>query len=177
MTASLSVVLSGTLFGQFFGGLLGELVKNVISAEERYEVQWWVGFVLVASGMLMFSPFLAMFPNSLSEEDSTDIETEEDLSMARSKHYFVDYLMSLGRLVTNKVFMLSLLSFVFSSSVVLGLGNNFSVFLMFLFNKTSKEAKIGVVLSVATVLTGFFLVAVGAVIECFKIKVKYCHYS
>ena len=172
-------VLAGGLSAQFFGGLLGEFVKNGGSEEDEFGGrkdiadggEWWAGFVLIAFGLLFASPFLAMFPNRLTDEHDTEIE--EDFAIGKSKNYFVDYLKSLRRLVSNKVFMLSLLSHVFSLSVVLGFGNNFSVFLMFMFNQTSQEAKIGVVMAVTIILSSFVLVAVGAVIKYLRVKVKY----
>ena len=169
--AYVGCVLAGGLSAKFFGGLFGEFIKNVHGDElEEDYADWWAGFVLVAFGMLYVSPFLAMFPNTLISEESQD--SEEEVTMESSKNHLVEYLKSLGRLISNKVFMLSLLSHVFSYGAVLGFRNNFSVFQLYMFNKTSKEAKIGVVLAVTTILSSVVMAAVGATIKHFKINIQ-----
>ena len=151
--AYVGCVLAGGMFAQLFGGLFGEFIKHGDDREEVDEyADWWAGFILVASAMLVISPLLSMFPNTLTDEEPVESEA---VSMESSKNYIVDYLQSLRRLLFNKVFMLSLFSQVFALGALLGFRNNFSVFQLHLFNKTSKEAKIVIVMAVTTVLSTF----------------------
>merc|ERR1712142_1021355 len=165
--------MAGEILGAFFGGLYAESLKtggyhhHTSHADVGEDVDCWTGFILIGSALFIISPFLSLFPNTLVDKSEVSEETDEF-----DGNIFSKYIESIGRLITNKVFMLSLASYVFILAAVLGFRNNFAILQMFMFNKTSQEAKIGIILGVTTILTSLVMAGVGAIIKVLRINIQ-----
>ena len=80
---SLSIIFSARIIGPTLGYILGSTCLSIYvdpghipngmdQDHPRYIGAWWIGFIVIAIFLMIFSPMLTLFPSRLPAENETD---------------------------------------------------------------------------------------------------------
>lgn len=126
---ALSIVMSARVIGPTLGYSLasaclavyaypGQAPNDIIEGHPRWIGAWWIGFVVVAILLMLFAPWLTLFPSRFNktggETDATRIskdetkEAEDDPSTATE--WFEELKSVSKRLASSKVYVLNNIS-------------------------------------------------------------------
>ena len=94
---------------------------NGIANEDhpRWIGAWWIGFLIIAALLMMFAPWLILFPGRLptsgSENDASKVEKElsEEKQPETVREWWTELMNVVKRLASSKVYVLQTLSFTF----------------------------------------------------------------
>lgn len=127
---SLSIVMAARIIGPTLGYMLGSACLAVYvdpgKAPEglnedspRWVGAWWIGFVVLGISLMIFSPWLTLFPSRLASDKRTDGDKLErdrinnDDEPETVAEWIAELKAVCKRLFTSKVFMFNLFSGVF----------------------------------------------------------------
>ena len=123
---ALSVVFSARVIGPTLGYFLGSAClayyvdpgqgpEGITEGHPRWIGAWWIGFVVIAVLLMIFSPWLTLFParfDSKSETDAQRLDKKQDAKDQPEtlKDWLNDYKEVAKRLLSSKVYVLNNIS-------------------------------------------------------------------
>ena len=100
---SLSIIFSARIIGPTLGYILGSTCLSIYvdpghipngmdQDHPRYIGAWWIGFIVIAIFLMIFSPMLTLFPSRLPAENETDAKkVERELSEDEKPQSVMDW--------------------------------------------------------------------------------------
>ena len=123
---ALSVVFSARVIGPTLGYFLGsaclayyvdpgQVPNGITEGHPRWIGAWWIGFVVIAVLLMLFSPWLTLFPARFESKSETDAQRLDKKGDAQDqpetlKDWLNDYKEVAKRLFSSKVYVLNNIS-------------------------------------------------------------------
>ena len=135
---------------------------------------WWMGFVIVGCIVLCVSPFMTLFPPLIpppkgSHTDAEDVRKrlEEEEGPSNAKEWWAEFFAIVKRLFTNKIYVFTLGSTVFTLLAIIGFAQFLPKYFEFVFRRrASTSGLVGPVANSGATIIG--LIISGIVISKFR---------
>eukprot|EP00092_Neocalanus_flemingeri_P019109 GFUD01020699.1.p1 GENE.GFUD01020699.1~~GFUD01020699.1.p1 ORF type:complete len:655 (+),score=122.20 GFUD01020699.1:219-2183(+) len=181
---ALSFVMASKMLGPTFGAILGgEALKIYVvpgkgegleEGDHEWLGAWWIGFVVMSALIACFAPFLSLFPERLSSEETKDAKKKEvskEDDIESPKEYILNTIKCFKRLLKNKVYVFNALSTI---SLIFGL-SSFATFgpKYFEYHFRQNASKSGSLSGVSRSLgAGIGIIMSGFLIRKYKFKAR-----
>ena len=120
--AYVGFALSGTVMAQLTGFGLAYI-------HQKYDLDWWLGFLIFALGQFFFAQFIILFPSQITED------TKQLHSKLKFWPVVKNYGEELKRVFTKKVFLLAIFSYILILAAVQGFRTNVMIFVEHMYQK------------------------------------------
>ena len=176
----IGITLAATVFSAVFAAGLAAIAKNGMKPKEEadspMDKPWWSGLVAAALGQLLFAPFIALFPSTpkLSEEKGhttnrklgDDEDEKPDLKLA-----LTTYGRSLERVLTSPIFVLALISYIFTVAATVGFRSSLMPLWEHVYHQDHNDSIVSVFYGALILLSTMTLVGAAWVITTWEIQV------
>ena len=175
----IGITLAATVFSAVFAAGLAAIAKNGFEPKEEadspLEKPWWSGLVAASLGQLLFAPFIVLFPSTpkLSKEDNSfdkKLEREEDEKLDLKSALFT-YGGSLMRVLTSPIFVLALISYIFTVAATVGFRSSLMPLWEYVYHQDQNDSIVSVFYGALILLSTLTLVGAAWVITTWEIQV------
>jgi sodium-independent organic anion transporter len=178
----MSFAMAARVVGPSLGFMMGAALLKVYvnpnvdpgfdEDDPRWIGAWWIGFIIIALLTLFFGPWLTLFPGELpTAQSDDDVEKEVDVDPANIKEWAQEFKVVTKRLLTNRIYVLNLLSTLTVLFGVVGFFQFFPKYLEFQFQqRASTSGGIGGLGNIFISLIG--IITSGFVMSKYKFKAR-----
>ena len=177
----IGITLAATVFSAVFAAGLAAIAKNGMKPKEEadspMDKPWWSGLVAAGLGQLLFAPFIALFPSTpkLSKEKGPSTnrklgdDEDEKLDL---KSALITYGRSLKRVLTSPIFVLALISYIFTVAATVGFRSSLMPLWEYVYHQDHNDSIVSVFYGALILLSSMTLVGAAWVITTWEIQVS-----